>query len=258
MSARIHTILLQGLEVPVVRQGTGTPLLLLHGGDGPQDQQAFFARLASQFDVIAPVHPGFAGSRFPEHFDTLEDLVYLYLDLLDVLDLRQVVLLGFDMGGWAAVELAVRNTSRLAKLILVDAVGIKPGNRDTRDVADVFGMPAAEVARLLFHSPASAPPLANLADAQAARLAADRIAYAQYTWEPYMHNPKLRHRLHRVTVPTLLIWGASDGMVPVTYAEAYCALIPGSKLVVIPEAGHLPQVEQPEVFLQHVLAFAAP
>jgi len=139
MQAGVNTIAIQGIDLQVVRQGTGRPLLLLHGGDGPQDSLPFFTRLAERFDVIAPTHPGFAGTAIPEHFDTLEDLVYLYLDLLDVLDLHNVILMGMSMGGWVAVEIAVRNTSRLSQIILVDAVGIKPGDRDTRDVAGSRG-----------------------------------------------------------------------------------------------------------------------
>jgi len=257
MQAGVQTIALQGIDLQVIRQGTGLPLLLLHGGDGPQGHLPFLQRLTEQFDVIAPTHPGFASSPIPEHFDALEDLVYLYLDLLDALDVRNVVLMGFAMGGWVAAELAVRNTTRLAQLILVDAVGIKPGDRDTRDIADIFGVPAPAVAKLLFHDPSKAPDLAAMTDAQVTVLAADRIAHAMYTWDPYMHNPKLRYLLHRITVPTLLIWGASDGVVPVTYAEAYRAMIPGAQLVIIPEAGHLPHVEQPELILQHVLSFIA-
>lgn len=257
MQAGAQTIVLQGIALQVVRQGTGTPLLLLHGGDGPQGYLPFWPRLTARFDVIVPTHPGFAGSPIPEHFDTLEDLVYLYLDLLDALDLHHVTLLGFAMGGWVAAEMAVRNTTRLAQLILVDAVGIKPGDRDTRDIADIFGRSAPDVTQLLFHDPSRAPMLTTMTDAQLTVLASDRIAHAMYTWDPYMHNPKLRYRLHRITVPTLLIWGASDGVVSVAYAEAYRAMIPGAHLVVIPEAGHLPHAEQPDVLLQHVLSFAA-
>jgi pimeloyl-ACP methyl ester carboxylesterase len=257
MQAGVNTIAIQGIDLQVVRQGTGRPLLLLHGGDGPQDLLLFFTRLAEHFDVIAPTHPGFAGTAIPEHFDTLEDLVYLYLDLLDVLDLHDVILMGMSMGGWVAAEIAVRNTSRLSQLILVDAVGIKPGDRDTRDIADIFGLPAPEAAKLLFHDPSQAPNLATMSDDQITRLAGERIAHAMYTWEPYMHNPQLRYRLHRIDVPTLLLWGESDGVVPVVYAEAYRQMIPGAKLVVIPEAGHLPHVEQPDMVLQHILAFVA-
>ena len=257
MQAGVNTIAVQGIDLQVVRQGTGRPLLLLHGGDGPQGLLALSMRLAERFDVIAPTHPGFAGTAIPEPFDTLEDLVYLYLDLLDVLDLHDVILMGMSMGGWVAVELAVRNTSRLSQIILVDAVGIKPGDRDTRDIADIFGLPAPEVAKLLFHDPAQAPSLATMTEEQVTRLAGDRIAHAMYTWEPYMHNPKLQYRLHRINVPTLLLWGASDGVVPVAYAEAYRQMIPSATLVVIPEAGHLPHIEQPDIVLQHVLAFVA-
>lgn len=257
MQAGIQTIAIQGIDLQVVRQGAGAPLLLLHGGDGPQSHLPFWQRLTEQFDVIAPIHPGFASSPIPEHFDALEDLVYLYLDLLDALDVRDVVLVGFAMGGWVAAELAVRNTTRLAQLMLVDAVGIKPGDRDRRDIADIFGTPAAAVAQWLFHDPSRAPDLATMSDAQVTMLATDRIAHAMYTWDPYMHNPKLRYWLHRITVPTLLIWGASDGVVSVAYAEAYRAMIPGAQLVVIPEAGHLPHVEQPELLLRHILSFTA-
>jgi pimeloyl-ACP methyl ester carboxylesterase len=257
MAAGATTIAIQGIDLQVVRQGTGPPLLLLHGGDGPQGLVPLCARLAERFEVIVPTHPGFAGTAIPEHFDTLEDLVYVYLDLLDGLDLHNVILMGISMGGWAAAEIAVRNTTRLSRLILVDTVGIKPGNRDTRDIADIFGLPAAEVAKLLFHDPAQVPDPAILTDEQATRLAGDRIAHAMYTWDPYMHNPKLRYRLHRIDVPTLLLWGASDGVVPVAYAEAYRQMIPGATLVVIPDAGHLPHIEQPDAVLQHVLAFVA-
>ena len=257
MPSDASTITVQGIDLPVVRRGAGPPLLLLHGGGGPQDRLPFFNRLTEAFEVIAPTHPGFGGTPMPDQFDNLDDLVYLYLDLLDACDLHDVTLLGFSVGGWAAAEIAVRNTSRLAKLILVDAVGIKPGDRDTRDVADIFGLPAPEVTKLLFHDPSKAPNPAALTEEQRTASAANRIALAMYTWEPYMHNPKLPQRLHRIDVPTLLLWGASDGLVHVEYAEAYRALIPHATLTVIPAAGHLPQVEQPDLFVEHVLAFAA-
>jgi pimeloyl-ACP methyl ester carboxylesterase len=254
---QVGTMSLQGIDLQVVRQGSGRPIVWLHGSDGLHSDLPFFTGLSAHGEVIAPLHPGFAGSRIPEHFDGLEDLVYLYLDLLDALQLQDVILMGNDMGGWAATEMAVCNSRPLARLILVDAVGIKPGSRDTRDIADIFGLAAPEVSNLLFHDPARAPNVATMSEEQAAMLASDRIAHAMYTWHPYMHNPKLRHRLHRINVPTLFLWGASDGLVTVAYGEAYCALIPHARLAVIPEAGHFPHVEQPDRCLQHVLAFLA-
>ena len=94
MQAGVNTIAIQGIDLQVVRQGTGRPLFLLHGGDGPQGLVPLLTRLAERFDVSAPTHPGSAGTAIPEHLDTLEDLVYLYLDLLDVLDLHDVILSG--------------------------------------------------------------------------------------------------------------------------------------------------------------------
>lgn len=251
------TIQLQGTDVSYVRRGSGQQLLLLHGGGGPQAAFPYFDRLTERFDVIAPVHPGFGGSRIPDHFDGMEDLVYLHLDFMDALDLDDAILMGFSMGGWTAAEIAVRTTRRLSRMILVDSVGIKPGGPTDRDIADVFGMPGPEAMKLTFHDPSKAPDLGAMTDEQLNVIAANRIALGLYTWEPYMHNPKLRHRLHRVNVPTLLIWGESDGLVTVKYGEAFRDMIPGAKFVVVPEAGHAPQVEQPDTFVDHVLSFAA-
>ena len=253
---RINSLKLQGIDLTVVRRGSGPQLLLLHGGYGPLAHLPFFARLTEQFDVIEPVHPGFAGSKIPPHFDNLEDLVYLYLDLMDELDLNDAILMGFSIGGWVAAEIAVRTTQRLVKLVLVGSVGIKPGKRETRDIADIFGLSPPDVVKLMFHDPSKARGVSTMSDEELTMVAASRIALAMYTWEPYMHNPKLPQRLHRINVPTLLIWGASDGVVSVKYGEAFRDMIPGARLVVVPEAGHLPQLEQPDIFLDHVLSFA--
>lgn len=251
------SVTLQGIEVPYVRKGRGPTLLMLHGGGGPVAAMPFADRLAERFEVIAPVHPGFAGTRIPDRFDDIHDLKFLYLDFLDALDIRDAVLMGFSMGGWTAAEIAVMTTERLRKLILVDAVGIKPGDRDTRDIADVFATPPAELVKLTWHDPAKAPDIAALDDAGLAIVASNRVALALYTWDPYMYDPKLPGLLHRVKVPTLLIWGESDRLVTPAYGEAYRKLIPDARLVVIPKAGHAPQAEQPEAFVEHVLAFAA-
>jgi pimeloyl-ACP methyl ester carboxylesterase len=71
-----------------------------------------------------------------------------------------------------------------------------------------------------------------------------------------MHNPKLRYHLDRITVPTLMLRGASDRLVSQAYAEAYAKLIPHARLEVIPEAGHAPEIERPQEFVDRVAAFA--
>jgi len=248
---------LQGIDVDVVRKGSGQPLVMLHGGGGPVVGLPFADRLAEHFELIAPTHPGFAGSRIPDHFTRVDDLVFLYLDLLDELDLRDAVLMGFSMGGWTAVEMATMTTERLSKLILVDSVGVKVGGRDDRDIADVFALPGNKLAEIMFHDPSLAPNPADLPEDQLEIVAANRIALGVYTWDPYMHNPKLPRRLHRIRIPTHFIWGASDRLVTVDYGRKFCNMIDGATMTVIEKAGHAPQMEQPDAFVDAVLKFAA-
>lgn len=248
---------LQGIDVDVVRKGKGRPLVMLHGGGGPIAGLPFADRLAEKFEVIAPTHPGFGGSKMPEHFNRVDDLVFLYLDLLDELNLRDVVLMGFSMGGWTAAEMATMTTERLSRLILVDSVGVKVGGREDRDIADIFGMPGDKLAQIMFHDPSRAPKLENMTQEQIEIVAANRLALGVYTWEPFMHNPKLPRRLHRIRIPTHFIWGASDGLVTVDYGRKFCGMIKGATMTVIEKAGHSPQSEQPDAFVDAVLSFAA-
>ena len=252
----MNSITLQGIEVPYVRKGSGPKMLVLHGGGGPVAALPFTDRLASSFDLIAPVHPGFAGTKIPDHFDRVDDLVFLYLDLMDALDLKDAVLMGFSMGGWTAVELATISDARLSRLILVDSVGVKVGGREDRDIADVFALPHEEMAEIAFHDPSLVPDPNDIPDEQLQIIASNRVALAVYTWEPYMHNPKLPHRLHRIKVPTHFIWGASDGIVTTDYGRKFCAMIDGATMTVIDKAGHAPQMEQPDAFVEAVLAVA--
>ena len=245
------------MSLSLVRKGSGPQILVLHGGDGPVDRFPFVDRLAEQFEIIQPVHPGFAGTPIPEHFDNLQDLIFLYLDLIDHLNLSDAILMGFSMGGWAAAEIAAINTRRFSKLVLVDSVGIKVGGRFDRDIADVFATSAAELTGLSWHDPSKARDPSAMTDEELQTFASDRIAHGLYTWEPYMHNPKLPYRLHRIDIPTLLIWGAVDGVVTPRYGEAFRDMIPGASMVVIPDAAHSPHVEQPEAFVKHFTEFAS-
>ena len=250
------SIPLAGVDLKVVRQGAGRPLLMLHGGGGPLSGAPFAQKLAETFEVIAPVHPGFAGTPIPEHFDSLQDLVFLYLDLIDHLALDDAILMGFSMGGWTAMEIATLGRQEFSRLLLVASVGIKPGGREDRDIPDIFGISQDAALDLLWHDRTKAPDVTGMDDDQLAALAGNRTALAFYTWSPYMHNPKLPHRLHRVGMPTRLIWGESDGLVTPAYGQALCGMIPGAEMVTIAEAGHLPQLEQPGAFVDAVLAFA--
>jgi pimeloyl-ACP methyl ester carboxylesterase len=246
-----------GVQLEVVERGQGRPLLLLHEEDGLDPQALFLDFLAAHGRVIAPSHPGFGHSPEVDTIDTIDDLAYLYLDLLAEQGLHEVVVIGCSLGGWVAAEMAVKCTDRLAKLILVAPLGIKVGARETRDIPDIFALPPDEVARLKYYDPARAVvDYAALSDDTLTVIARNREATALYAWEPYFHNPKLRQRLHRIDIPTLLLWGASDRFVtPGYYGAAYRDAISGARLEIIERAGHLPHIEQPEAFVERVRAF---
>jgi len=243
------------VSLEYTRQGSGSPLLVLHGAGGPLDADPLLGLLAAHADVIAPTHPGFARSARPPSFDSVDDIAHLYNELLAALDLHGVSLLGVSLGGWIAAEMAVRCAHRLAGLILVDAVGIKVGDRETRDIQDIFANSAETLARWTFHDPSKAPDISTLPDEALELVARNREAAALYLWEPYAHNPKLLRRLRGLSIPSLVIWGESDGIVKPAYGRAYADAIPGATFELIREAGHVPHREQPQRFVEHVARF---
>jgi len=248
-------VLAGGVPLSFLDLGAGAPILVLHGAGGLLPDAPFLSGLAKHGRVIAPTHPGFGRAELPDWIDSIDDLAYLYLDLLDALDLREVTVIGFSLGGWIAAEIATKSTARIARLILVDAVGIKISDRLTRDITDIFATEPAELLRLTFHDPSKAPDLTALSDAAVELIARNREASALYLWEPYAHNPKLVRRLHRIDVPVLLLWGESDGIVTPAYGRAFAERIPGARFEVIADAGHVPQIEQPEAFVASVARF---
>ena len=250
---------LHGVPLAIHERGQGRPILVLHGEDGPHPQAPFCSLLASQGRALLPTHPGFGHAPDRADIDTVDDLAYLYLDLLDEYALQEVVVIGCSLGGWIAAEMAVKSTARLSRLVLVAPLGIKVGDRETRDIPDIFALPAEEVVRLQYHDPTRATlDYTSLSDAELLVIARNREATALYAWEPYFHNPKLRQRLHRIAIPTLLVWGASDRFVtPGYYGTAYRDALPDAQLAVIDRAGHWPHVEQPEAVVERVGAFLA-
>ncbi len=246
-----------GIELEVLRRGQGAPLLLLHGMDTVSPQARFLDPLGRHAEIIAPSSPGFGNTRRPPDFDTIYDLVHLYLAVLDELPYERVALMGLSFGGWLAAEVAVACSHRIAKLVLVDPVGIKIGDRETRDILDVFNVNPAEVRRCSWHDPKNAPDYDAMSDEELVIHARNWESLCLYAWHPYMYNPQLKQWLSRIRVPTLMLWGASDRIVTPEYGRAYAGLIPRARLEVIAEAGHHPELEQPERFAERVAAFLA-
>ena len=244
-----------GIELTGFRAGSGEPLLMLHGAGGPRSTRAAAERLSKKFSVIAPTHPGFADCPEIDRIDTVDDLAYLYLDLLDELKLSDVTVMGFSLGGWIAAEMAVKSTQRIGRIVLVDSVGVKFGGANSRELADLFAIPPAEMPKLTYHDPKFAPDPATFSDQDKLHAQRSFQAFARYAWEPYLHDPKLKQRLHRIDKPALLIWGEHDKIVDVEYGRKFCAAIPGARMVVVPNVGHVPQVEAPEAFDKIVADF---
>jgi pimeloyl-ACP methyl ester carboxylesterase len=245
-----------GVTLDVVERGSGRPLLFLHAGEGLAPERPWLDLLAKRYRVIAPWHPGYGRSELPVWMSSVDDLAYLYLDLAARLELTDAILVGACFGGWIAAEMAVRDTRRFARLVLAAPLGIKNGGVHDRDIADMHGMPRADYMRLAWADPArGAVDYAALPETEVAALVRGRDAFALFGWKPYMHNPRLKRWLHRIDLPTLLLWGAQDGIVTPAYGTGWRDAIPGARLDVIAGAGHFPHWEQPDSFVERVGAF---
>jgi len=257
-TAGVSFIDIRGVRIEMIDRGTGRPILFLHPGVGIDPSAAVLDHLGKAgMRLLAPSHPGFGRSDLPNSFTTVDDLAYFYLDMLDALDLRETVVVGVSLGAWIAAEIAVKSTVRIAKLVLADAVGIRVSDDpETSDIADIFAMPEKDFTALAYHDPAKGTRDPSWPDEKLVAIARNLESTARFAWSPYMHDPKLKDRLHRIDVPTLLLWGLRDRIVTPDYGRAYAAQIPGARFSIIDQAGHFPHIEQPAEFARQVLSFA--
>jgi pimeloyl-ACP methyl ester carboxylesterase len=246
-----------GIPLEITEAGHGRPLVFLHGGhpSGRLDPQARLVEaLADNFRFIAPTHPGFGITAAPPQLTTVDDLAYLYLDLLDALDLRDVVVVGASLGGWIAAEMAVKTTERISQLVLIDSVGIKVGDREARDIADIYAITDRQLAEIAYADPQKmARDTKSLPEQELTLMARSRESTGRYAWSPYMHNPKLKARLHRIGIPALVLWGEADRIVAPEYGRSFAAALPNARFAVIESAGHFPHLEQPNAVAHHIL-----
>ena len=243
-----------GVELDIEERGSGRPLLFLHAGEGLAPERPWLDQLAKTHRVIAPWHPGFGASALPDWIGTVDDLAYLYLDLAEQLELKDAILVGACFGGWIAAEMAVRSTAAFSRIVLAAPLGIKVGNREQRDIADIHSMTRDDYLPLAWADPAKGKvDPAALSDDDLKAMIRGREALALFGWKPYMHNPRLKRWLHRIDKPTLLVWGDRDRIVTPAYGEAWTREIPGSRIEVIANCGHFPAWEQPEEFVKRVI-----
>ncbi len=249
-------VALAGVDIDVWEGGEGPPLLFLHGAGGFRPGPAFLDLLGRHRRVIAPSHPGFGLSGLADWMDRPDDIAHLYWELLDHLGLDRVDIVGTSFGGWIAAEMATMQPQRLRRLVLVAPAGVKTGSRDELDIPDMFATPADAIQRMLYVDPDKfrVDP-ATMTDEELRIMLRNRESFALFAWEPYLHNPKLPHRLHRVTCPTLFLRGAHDGLISAEYVSRYTALLPNARIITLPNAAHVPQLESPETFATAVLSF---
>lgn len=238
--------------------GSGPPLLYLHSATGETEWTPFHNALAQNYTVYLPAHPGFALSEGLDQIDDMSDLVWHTVDLMDKLELDQPHVVGFSLGAWLGVELAILRPERVRRLVLVDAAGLRLADAP---MAEIFIDDLQKLRELVFYDPNSeAVSLAiptSLDDDRILNWIRAREATARIGWNPYLHNPRLPQHLHRVACPTLVLWGREDRLIPLAHGEYYAEHIADAKLEVLDRCGHMLPYEKPDEFDASVKAFLA-
>jgi pimeloyl-ACP methyl ester carboxylesterase len=245
-------------ETKLRTDGSGEPLLFLHGASGLRGWDPFLSELAKQFTVYAPAHPGFESSSGIDHIDDVLDMVVYYNDFLDALGLDSAHVVGHSMGGMFAAELAALSPQRVRRLVLANAAGLWI---EGQPVADFFAMTPEQLAIALWHDPNSevaktmmAIPQDEQAQLEAYLLRSQHLATAgKFLWP--IPDKGLKKRIHRIKAQTLILWGQADGLVPVAYAHAFQQHIAGTRTLIMPHCGHMPMYEDPVAFVQAISNF---
>jgi pimeloyl-ACP methyl ester carboxylesterase len=268
----IKTIDIRGRQVAMAEAGAeyspARPLVYLHGFADvhgmAEDLLPFHRRLAQHAHVIAPAHPGCAGSDGIDPC-TIDDVIFHYLELFDILRRSRFDLVGHCVGGWIAAELAVRHPERVACLTLIGASGLfVPGE----PIGDVFmhaqperGTELRTLRSLLFADDADAlarrwvPDGRGDLDEEIRRYRMLRFGSFVGFRPPYFYHRELRERLHRASMPAFVVWGVADRMVPPAHGRAYRDGLPAAVLQTIEDAGHAVHLEQPERVADAIVAF---
>ena len=248
-----------GSKIPLMKGGSGDPLLVLHAAGGNPGWIRYAQALADHYTVYIPSHPGYGQSERPDWLETMNDMACFYTWFMEKQGLDGARAIGFSMGGWLAAEIVVSCQHSFSKLMLVDPAGIKP---ETGEITDIFIISPAQIQEMLFHDKNQVPEYdqlfgQELTPEQTQIAEQNREMAVRICWKPYMHDPRLPFLLGRVNIPTQIVWGHQDQLVPLECGEMFRDAIPGAKLSVIDKCGHLPNIEKPEEFMKIALDFLA-
>lgn len=248
-----QTLTVNGVDVVVLTAGDGPPLVHFHGAGTLTGFDALLP-LAERFRLIVPYHPGYGPSTDDTSVDSIHDYVLHYLDLFDQLSLDEFTLMGHSMGGLLASWFAIGQTPRIQRLVLAAPLGMRVPEHPT---TDIFAVPdeeflsyvAADMSVFEGHVPM--PPTPEFL----AERYRESTSTARMFWNR-VYDTKLPRWLHRLTMPTLLLWGDQDRLIPAAQAPVWAEFIPNSQIKILPGVGHLPFDESAEA-APAVLEFAA-
>ena len=247
-----------GTTMQIVRGGVGPPLLLLHDEMGHPGWLRFHQSLSQSYALTIPSHPGFGQSPHVDWVMGMRDLATWYLRALDELNLGPVNTVGLSLGGWLAAEMAAMCPHQFRRLVLVDCPGILPPEGEIFDI--FLSVPRTYITKSVL-DPDGTPEFAEVCPEeptpeQAEAWETAKEATCRVSWKPYMHDPSLPHMLSRLEgLPTLVVWGREDAIVPLSAGEVYNRSIPGSRLVVLDGCGHRPELEKSEELARLVKEF---
>ena len=242
-----------GIDTAVLSAGDGPPLVFFHGAGTLTGFDALLP-LAERFRLVVPNHPGFGASDDDPSIDSLQDYVLHYLDLLDLLEIDELTLVGHSMGGFMAAVFAIQQAPRVSRLVLTAPIGLRVREHP---VVDIFAIPDEELPGYLTPNPSILAPHVPMPPTPEflAERYRESTSTARLFWNR-TYDPKLPRWLHRLTMPTLLLWGEEDRLVPVQQAAVWAEGIPNATVRTLPGVGHLPFDETPEA-AQAVLEFAS-
>jgi pimeloyl-ACP methyl ester carboxylesterase len=254
MACSEHSFTIDDVRARMLRGGQGDTLLFLHGAAGLTGWPAFYEALSQDYDLMVPEHPGFGTSDDSPEIQDMAGLAGYYLRFIEVMGLQRVHLIGSSLGGWLAAELAIRAPQAWRSLTLIGPAGLRPR------VGPPPGAPAPtaedNTRRLFFNQAIPDRMLAQAPTPEQQRLQArNRAAVARLAGN--FHNPGLEPALARLQLPGLVVWGAQDRVVPVEQAALWGQALGGAEVCVVPECGHLPHLERPDVAAAQVGRFLA-
>ncbi|QSO54121.1 alpha/beta fold hydrolase [Alicyclobacillus curvatus] len=246
----VETVNVRGTNVRLLQGGEGPVLIYFHGAAGGGEWLPFLEQLSAHYRVLAPEHPGFGESDDLPDVDSMQDLAFFYLDFLDQLGIEKVGVIGSSLGGWLALELATLAPHRVSRMVITGSAGIRV---EGVQLTDLFMLDDREHLEILFHDESFVQnrlAAASIGDTETVLLQArNRASVAHLAWNPYFHNPKLRQRVHRITMPVLVVWGEHDRVFPLRYGEEFERILPDAKLRLVRDCGHLPAQEKSAEFV---------